>query len=97
MGIELSCSKFTQLKNDVSENNGLVSVVFLMYNFPLSLAALLCNISSGGEKIIRFLLFEFVLRVFFDEDFGIRIDEILLKINFFNLLHTVYTLVLETP
>ena len=34
-----------------------------------------CNISSGGEKIIRFLLFEFVLRVFFVEDLGIRIDE----------------------
>ena len=31
----------------------------------------------GGEKIIRFLLFEFVLRAFFAEDFGIRIDEIL--------------------
>ena len=41
-------------------------------------------ISSGGaEKIIRFLLFEFVLRVFFAQDFGIRIDEILLKRNFF--------------
>ena len=44
------------------------------------------TISSGGEKIIRFLLFEFVLRVFFAEDFGIRIDEILLKRNFFNML-----------
>ena len=45
--------------------------------------SLRCNISSGGEKIIRFLLFEFVLRVFFAEDFGIRIDE---KRNFFNML-----------
>ena len=45
-----------------------------------------CNISSGGEKIIRFPLFEFVLRVFFAEDFGIRIDEILLKRHFFNML-----------
>ena len=44
------------------------------------------NISSGGEKIIRFPLFEFVLRVFFAEDFGIRIDEILLKRHFFNML-----------
>ena len=56
-----------------------------MYNFPLSLAALY-NISSGGEKIIRFIPFEFVLRVFFAEDFVIRIDEILLKRNFFNKL-----------
>ena len=48
--------------------------------------SLRCNISSGGEKIIRFLLFEFVLRVFFAEDFGVRIDEILLKRNFFNML-----------
>ena len=45
-----------------------------------------CNISSGGEKIIRFLRFESVLRVFFAEDFGIRIDEILLKRNFLNML-----------
>ena len=36
-----------------------------------------CNISSGGEKI---------LRVFFAEDFSIRIDEILLKRKFFNKL-----------
>ena len=58
-----------------------------MYNFPLSLGApARCNISSGGVKIIRFLLFEFVLRVFFAEDFGIRIDEILLRRNFFNML-----------
>ena len=48
--------------------------------------SLRCNISSGGEKIIRFPLFEFVLRVFFAEDFGIRIDEILLKRHFFNML-----------
>ena len=48
--------------------------------------SLRCNISSGGEKIIRFLLFEFVLRVFFAEDFSIRIDEVLLKRNFFNEL-----------
>ena len=48
--------------------------------------SLRCNISSHGEKIIRFLLFEFVLRVFFTEYFGIRIDEILLKRNFFNML-----------
>ena len=48
--------------------------------------SLRCNISSGGEKITRFLLFEFVLRVFFAEDFGIRIDEILLKRNFLNML-----------
>ena len=41
--------------------------------------------SSGGEKNIRFLLFEFVLNVFFAEDFSIRIDEILLKRNFFNM------------
>ena len=44
----------------------------------------------GGEKIIRFLLFEFVLRVFFAEDFGIRIDEILLKRNFFNTDATLF-------
>ena len=48
--------------------------------------SLRCKISSGGEKIIRFLLFEFVLRVFFAEDFGIRIEGILLKRNFFNML-----------
>ena len=43
-------TKFTQLKNDLSQDNWLVFVVFLMYNFHLSLAALI--ISSGGEKII---------------------------------------------
>ena len=48
--------------------------------------SLRCNISSGGEKLIRFLLFKFVLRVFFAEDFGIRIDKILLKRNSFNRL-----------
>ena len=32
---------------------------------------------TEAKKIIRFLLFTFVLRVFFAEDFGIRIDEIL--------------------
>ena len=37
-----------------------------------------CNISSGGEKIIRFCF-----TCVFAEDFGIRIDEILLKRNFF--------------
>ena len=52
----------------------------------LRFLSLRCNISSGGEKIIRFPLFEFVLRVFFAEDFGIRIDEILLKRHFFNML-----------
>ena len=44
------------------------------------------HISSGGEKIIRFLLFEFVFRVSFAEDFGVRIDEILLKRNVFKML-----------
>ena len=48
--------------------------------------SLRCNISSGSEKIIRFLLFEFVLRVFLAKDVGIRIDDILLKRKFFNLL-----------
>ena len=48
--------------------------------------SLRCKISSGGEKIILFLLFEFVLRVFFAQDFGIRIDGILLNRNFFNML-----------
>ena len=57
-----------------------------MYNFHLSLAALRCNISSGGEKNYPISSFEFVLRVFFAEDFGIRIDEILLKRKFFNML-----------
>ena len=57
-----------------------------MYNFNLSLTALRCNISFGRPKIIRFLRFEFVLRVFFAEDFGIRIDEMLLQRNFFNML-----------
>ena len=63
----------------------------LMYNFHLF--SLHCNISSGGIKIIRFLLFEFVLCVFFAEDFSIRIDKALLKRNFFNKL----LLVLRCP
>ena len=33
-------SKFTQLKTDLSQNNWLVFVVFLIYNFHLSFAAL---------------------------------------------------------
>ena len=33
-------SKFTQLKNDLSQNNCLVFVVLLMYIFQLSFAAL---------------------------------------------------------
>ena len=37
-------TKFAQLKNDLS-NNKLVFVMFLMYNFHLSLAAL-CNFVS---------------------------------------------------
>ena len=48
--------------------------------------SLRCNISSSGEKFIRFLLLEYFLRVFFAEDFSIRIDEVLLKRNFFNKL-----------
>ena len=43
------------------------------------------NISSGGKKIVRFLLFEFALRVFFAEDFGIEIDKIRLKRKTFNM------------
>ena len=43
-------------KNDLSQTNCLGFVVFLMYNFHLSLAG--CIISSGDEKIIQFLLFE---------------------------------------
>ena len=54
--------------------------------------SLRCNISSGGEKISDFFSFEFVLRVFFAGGFVVRIDEILLKRNFF--LHA--TLVLKT-
>ena len=33
-------TKFTQLKTDLSQNNWLVFVVFLMYNFHLSFAVL---------------------------------------------------------
>ena len=33
-------TKFTQLKNDLSQNNWLVFVTFLMYNFQLPPAAL---------------------------------------------------------
>ena len=39
------------------------------------------NVYGRWRKNIRFLLFEFVLRVFFAEDFGIRIDEILLLLH----------------
>ena len=79
LGIKLSWPKFTQLKNDLSQNNCLVFVVFLTYNFHLSLAALRCN-------IIRFLLLNAFYVFFFAEDLGIRVDEILLKRNFFNML-----------
>ena len=84
-GRRSSATKFTQLKDDLSQNNGLLFIGFLMYNFPLSRCF---DISSFGENtcIIRFLLFEFVLLVFFAEDFGMRIDEILLKRNSFNML-----------
>ena len=64
-------------------------IVFFLSSFlwtTFRFLSLRCNISSGGEKIIRFPLFEFVLRVFFAEDFGIRIDEILLKRHLFNML-----------
>ena len=44
-------TKFTQLKTDLSQNNWLVFVVFLMYNFHLSFAAD-AALSLGGEKII---------------------------------------------
>ena len=86
----------TQLQNDLSQNSCLIFVVFLTYNFLSQSVSRCtqCDISSGGETIIRFLLFEFVLRVFFAEDFSIKIDEILLKRKFFFFYHA--TLDLET-
>ena len=45
-GRRSSAIKFTQLKDDLSQNNCLVFSVFLMYNFPLSLAALIFRRSA---------------------------------------------------
>ena len=80
----LFSTKFTLLKSVFLKIIALFLLSFWCTTFLF--LSLRCNISSGGVKIIRFLLFEFVLRVFFAEDFGIRIDEILLKRNFFNML-----------
>ena len=62
--IELSWHLFRQLKNDLSQNHSLdFVVVFLCTTFIfLSLRGI---VSSGGENIFRFLLFELVLGVFF--------------------------------
>ena len=46
-------TKFTQLKNDLSQDNWLVFVVFLMYNFHLSLAALY-NFVGRRENYLNF-------------------------------------------
>ena len=56
--------KFTQLKNDLSQDNWLVFVVFLMYNFHLSLAALY-NFVGRRKKLSEFLLLNWFLLVFF--------------------------------
>ena len=45
-GRRSSATKFTQLKDDLSQNNGLLFIGFLMYNFPLSLAALIFRRSA---------------------------------------------------
>ena len=43
-------TKFTQLKTDLSQNNWLVFVAFLMYNFIFLLPR--CIILLAGEKIL---------------------------------------------
>ena len=45
-------TKFTQLKNDLSQNNWLVFVVLLMYNFSLSLALLYYFIGQRKNYLI---------------------------------------------
>ena len=47
-------SKFTQLKADLAQNNWLVFVVFLMYNFHLSFAALYYFVGQRKIKLSDF-------------------------------------------
>ena len=48
-------SKFTQLKTDLSQNNWLVFVVFLIYNFHLFFAALYYFIGRRKNYLISSL------------------------------------------
>ena len=45
-------TKFTQLKTDLSQNNWLVFVVFLMYNFHLSFAVLYYFVGQRKNYLI---------------------------------------------
>ena len=56
-------TKFAQLKTDLSQNNWLVFVVFLMYNFHLSFAVLYYFV--GRRKNYLISSFKLVLPVFF--------------------------------
>ena len=56
-------TKFTQLKTDLSQNNWLVFVVFLMYNFHLSFAVLYYFVERRKNYLISSL--NWFLRVFF--------------------------------
>ena len=58
-------TKFTQLKNDLSKNNWLVFVMFMMYNFHLSLVALYNYFRRAAKKLSEFLLLNWFLHVFF--------------------------------
>ena len=52
----------------------IIALFLSSFRFTTFLFLLLrCNLLLGGEKIIWFLLFEFILRVFLAKDFGIRI------------------------
>ena len=48
-------SKFTQLKTDLSQNNWLLFVVFLIYNFHLSFAALYYFVGRRKNYLISSL------------------------------------------
>ena len=47
-------TKFTQSKDDLSQNNWLVFIVFLMYNFHLSLTALSVLFCQAVKKLSDF-------------------------------------------
>ena len=58
-------TKFTQLKKDLSQNNWLVFVVFLMYNFHLSLA-MLYNFVTQRKNYLNFF-FNLFLHIQFSQ------------------------------
>ena len=71
-------TNLTQLKYDLSQNNGLAFVVFLIYEFRLSIATLY-YVSSPGEKLSYFLFFNwfFPLKSIINSFLGIQFFQLL--------------------